>query len=112
MMQRRDCAQVINEMLEFVPKDKLEFIGALEWNIEDSLYKAPEETLQWFRTSETLAKYIPVPVEDWEFQVCSIFTTKTIDELKEIVKQIILEDEIPAKKKPVAKKKSITKKKK
>ena len=57
---------------------------ALEWNKNDADYKAPEETLHWQRTMETLQKYIPAPTQEWEFKVLSIFTTKPIKELKEV----------------------------
>ncbi len=83
-MNRRICTQVIREMLSKVPVDKTEFIKDLEWNYEDASYKAPEETLQWHRTTVTLMKHIPNPTTDWEYEVLSIYTGKTIDELKKI----------------------------
>jgi len=81
-MKRRLCHEVISNMLNHIPEDKIEFLKALKWNFEDSLYKAPEETLQWQRTMETLMEYIPEPSEDWEWNILSIFTTKDIDTLK------------------------------
>lgn len=83
-MNRRICTQVITEMLSKVPKDKTKLIKDLNWNHNDASYKAPEETLQWQRTTETLMKHIPNPTEDWEWEVLSIFTTKSIDELKSL----------------------------
>jgi len=83
-MNRRICTQVIKEMLSKVPEDKTELIKDLEWNHEDASYKAPEETLQWHRTTETLMKHIPNPTEDWEWEVLSIFTTKSIEDLKSL----------------------------
>ncbi len=83
-MKRRLCHHVISQMLAFIPDDQTELISALKWNYEDSIYKAPEETLQWNRTMQTLQKYIPKPIEEWHFDVLSIFTTKTVEELKEI----------------------------
>lgn len=71
-------------MLEKVPADKTELIKDLEWNYEDASYKAPEETLQWNRTMQTLMKHIPEPKAEWEFEILSIFTTKTVDELKSL----------------------------
>lgn len=81
-MERRNCCLVILKMLKLIPEEKEELIKALKWNSEDASYKAPEETLQWERTMNTLIKYIPIPVKDWEFEVLSIFTTKSINELK------------------------------
>lgn len=81
-MERRHCCHIIKSMIEKVPADKKEFIADLEWNFEDASYKAPEETLQWHRTMQTLQKHIPKPIEDWEFEVLQIFTTKSLEELR------------------------------
>lgn len=81
-MKRRNCAEVITEMIKKVPGDRVEFLKDLMWNFEDSLYKAPEETLQWERTMRTLIKHIPSPAVQWEFDVLSIFTTKSVEQLK------------------------------
>jgi hypothetical protein len=81
---RRNCYDVIIEMIEKIPSDKVEFIKELQWNYEDALYKAPEETLQWIRTQNTLMKNIPKPVKEWEFEVLSIFTTQPVNVLKSL----------------------------
>lgn len=83
-MNRRNCCQVISEMIQNIPVDNAELINDLEWNWDDASYKAPEETLQWQRTMETLIKHFPEPTEEWQFEVLSIFTTRSIDELKEM----------------------------
>ena len=80
--ERRNCCEVINEMIKKIPEHETEFIEKLKWNHEDASYKAPEETLQWNRTMETLMTYIPAPRKTWEFEVLSIFTTRPIAELK------------------------------
>jgi len=86
-MNRRNCGVVITEMLTKVPKtkDNVDLIEALDWNREDASYKAPEETLQWQRTQQTLVKHIPVPKEEWQFEVLSIFTTQPIEAIKSAV---------------------------
>jgi len=61
---------------------KKKFIKDLQWNYEDASFKAPEETIQWHRVQSTLIKHIPKPSKDWEFEVLSIFTTLSIDEIK------------------------------
>jgi len=83
-MIRRICTEVIREMLSKIPVEKTEFIKDLEWNYEDASFKAPEENIQWHRTTLTLMKHIPSPTEEWEFEVLCIFTTKSINELKAI----------------------------
>jgi hypothetical protein len=84
-MQRRNCCEVIINMIDKIPDTKRSFIKDLKWNYEDASYKAPEENIQWIRTQKTLLKHIPVPKEDWEFEVLSIFTTKSVEELKQAV---------------------------
>jgi len=83
-IKRRNCCVVIATMLKLVPETETELIKDLEWNFDDASYKAPEETLQWQRTMQTLGKHIPKPTEDWHFDVLSIFTTRSVDELKSI----------------------------
>ena len=82
-MKRRDCCTVIKQMLEKIPEDQTELISDLNWNYEDAGYKAPEETLQWERTMQTLMKHMLQPQHLWHFEVLSIFTTKSIEQLKE-----------------------------
>lgn len=82
----RDCRTVIKEILNIIPKYQFNFIDALERNYDDAVYYPPESNIQWIRVHETLVKYILNPVEDWEFEVLSIFTTKSIDELKQLIK--------------------------
>ena len=88
-MERRNCQIVIRSMQSEIPDSEVEFKKALDWNFEDAGYKAPEETLQWERTMQTLKKYISLPKQEWEFEVISIFTTRPIDQLKKAIKKII-----------------------
>lgn len=84
-MERRNCEEIIQQMMAKIPADKKELLKDLEWNLEDAKYKAPEETIHWIRTGNTLERHIQKPKEDWEFEVLSIFTTRSIEELKKIV---------------------------
>jgi len=87
-MKRRECTSVITQMIGKIPSDKVELLKDLKWNYEDASYKPLEENLQLIRTSNTLYKHIPIPKEDWEFEILSIFTTMSIDELKQEVEKI------------------------
>lgn len=87
-MERRECTLVIAQMLEKIPSSETELINDLKWNLKDASYKAPEETLQWDRTYNTLVKHIPGLIEDWQFEVVSIFTTRPVEELKNEIKKI------------------------
>ena len=62
-------------------------VGGLIVILSDNSYKSPEETIQWERTMRTLIKHIPIPKEDWEFNVLSIFTTRSIENLKTEAKE-------------------------
>ena len=80
----RECSEVIRLMMSKIPKSRKKFLEELEWNYNDSCYKPPEETIQWVRTHETLRRNIKLPPrEDWEWEVLSIFTNKSVNELKE-----------------------------
>lgn len=82
----RDCVKIIQSMLDLIPEDEEELREALEWNKNDASYKAPEETIQWERTSQTLQEYITIPTEDWEFEILSIFSTIPVEEIRKQVK--------------------------
>jgi hypothetical protein len=69
-------------MLDTIPEEKTELIKDLQFNFENTDYKA----MQWLRTTQTLAKHIPTPREDWEFGTLSILTSKSVEEVKEIFK--------------------------
>jgi hypothetical protein len=84
-MSPRICHDVISQMLEIIPETETRLISDLQWNMEDSFYKAPEETIQWVRTSETLQRHIPIPKQEWEFNILSIFTTNSVEEIKLMV---------------------------
>ena len=86
---KRECAEVIKQMLEIVPKENQPLIDDLMWYYNDASYKAPEDIIQWERTSDTLKKHMVNPKEDWEFQVLSIFSTVSFEEIKEYYKPII-----------------------
>ncbi len=84
-MDRRNCAQVIAEMMTHIPESEKSLLANLQWNYNDAVYKAPEETLQWHRTTETVQKHFKKPTEEWQFKVLSVFTTKTVEEIKRMV---------------------------
>ncbi len=87
----RNCCAVIKQMLDLIPSTKSEFISDLNWNMEDASYKPPEETIQWVRTQNTLEKHIPLPVEEWEFQVIHIFTTIPVETLRRFAAEALAE---------------------
>lgn len=86
-MQKRNCCGVIVQMIAIIPVENIEFIQSLEKDFESASYKAPEDTVQWDRVSETLYEYLPEPKEDWEFEVLSIFTTHSIETIKKMIEE-------------------------
>jgi hypothetical protein len=82
MIKRRNCCDVISEMILKIPKNEIKLIKDLELNLDDASYKTPEQTIQWERTQETLIKHLPKPTKKWEFEILSIFTTLSIESIK------------------------------
>ena len=87
MEPRRNCCAVIAQMMEKIPSGNDKLVKDLKWNLEDASYKAPEQNIQWQRTMKTIQKHFPDPKEDWEFEVLSIFTTKTAFQLKKEIEK-------------------------
>lgn len=94
-MRRRNCQTVIAQMIEKIPSSEIELLKDLKWNFDDAGYKAPEETLQWSRTMQTLQKHIPDPSKEWHYEVLSIFTTHPIELLKQWSKEEQQIKEVP-----------------
>ena len=82
----RHCWDVIERMLKIVPQSETELIKALNFNLDYAAYKAPEETIQWKRTSKTLQKYIKTPVKEWEIRVLAIYLNLNEEEMLKALK--------------------------
>ena len=85
MENRRMCHQVIDQMLDKIPEDKVEFINDLKESRRNNIFHAPEQVLQWRDVQSILEEHIVRPTENWEYEVLSIFTRMTVSELKDIV---------------------------
>jgi len=86
----RDLTNVINDIIEVIPKSKECIVSTLE-DIKDSVgFSAPELMYMWWEeTHDALIDCISEnPTEDWEYQAWSIFTTKSVEELKDIFSNI------------------------
>lgn len=94
---RRICHEVIARMFGLIPgsPETKPFVDALKLDYDDALYKAPEQSIQWIRTGETLRKFIEIPTEDWHFEVLSEFSGRSIEEIKRLVNEV--EDETETK---------------
>lgn len=79
---RRNCQEVIEQMLALIPADCTGLIKSLESDFNYAKYRAPEETSQWDKVYLSLRNYIPTPIADWQFEVLSVFTTRSVNDLK------------------------------
>lgn len=86
--ERRNCCDVIQQILNIVPEEEISLIKSLKWCLEDASFKAPEETIQWQRTYDAINDYLinkkESTPEEWEYKMLSIFSTKSVKELKEL----------------------------
>jgi hypothetical protein len=87
----RNLCKIVEEMLEEIPTDQENFISSLKDNLSSVSYSAPEAIgFWWNQVYTTLQYYIPdKPIEEWHFKVMSIFSAKTVDDLKEEYKKIL-----------------------
>jgi hypothetical protein len=78
----RNLIDVINEMLNDVPKKEKQIISYLK-DIQDSQkYRAPEDMIGWYQVSEMLQgfeynKKTPM----WKLEMCSIFSTQPMEQI-------------------------------
>jgi len=82
----RKLHKVIEEMLNEIPKDREALRDSLKDILSSLNYAPPEliETLWWSETHGVLLDYIDIPEEEWEYEVFSIFSTKSVEDLKEL----------------------------
>jgi len=84
----RNLVNIIQQMIDEIPITEQDFINSLKDNQNSVSYAAPElMSMWWNEVVDTLWDFIPeTPTEEWQFKVLSIFSTKTVDELKRIFK--------------------------
>lgn len=84
----RDLSKVLNDILNVIPKPEEDLIISLCKIRESVRYSAPELIGMWWdEVHSILMSYITEnPIQDWQYEVWSIFTTKSVDELKELLK--------------------------
>jgi len=83
----RNLSNIIQQMIDEIPFDEQDFINNLKDNQSSVSCVAPELISMWWNVVyETLWCFIPEkPNEEWQFKILSIFSTKTVEELKEIL---------------------------
>jgi hypothetical protein len=80
----RNLVTLIDEMLAEIPSKEKYLIESLK-DIQDSQRcRAPEDMLGWTMVSEELQNLNLKPEsENWKYKICSIFSTMTVEEIKE-----------------------------
>lgn len=79
----RNLINVIDEMLKVIPKKEKQIISYLEDIQESQKCRAPENMIGWYQIAEELDTWkLNIFSSKWKFQVISIFTTKSIKEIK------------------------------
>lgn len=78
----RICSEVIDSMLAIIPEDEILFIVVLGKAQEDCLHETLEDVSQWQRLDIVVNGFLNRPSLDWEFEVLSILTMKSVEELK------------------------------
>jgi hypothetical protein len=89
-MSERNLSEVIDHIIAVVPVTEVDFIVSLASNRSSVNFCAPEMLPFWWReVHSTILDNVPsVPVEEWHYQVLSIFSTHPIDEMKKMVKML------------------------
>ncbi len=78
----RDLKKVLTYIINEVPKEESEFIEELNMLLYYSAYSAPEDQMLWDKIQLSLSDNIPTPTKTWHWRVLSIFTTRSVQELK------------------------------
>lgn len=81
----RNIVEIINNIIEHIPTENNELlIMHLISVADDSVYRAPElKYMSWVDLSQELNEYIGEPKEEWHFEVFSILTTVSVEQLKQ-----------------------------
>jgi len=79
----RNLIDVIDDMLSIIPEKEERLIAYFK-DIQDSQrYRAPEDIIGWYQIAEELNTWkLNIFSSKWKFQIISIFTTKSIKEIK------------------------------
>ena len=82
----RNLDSVINELLAVIPESSEKLRDELEYVMYNIGYTAPEMMIvRWNEVHSILVDNLPEdPAEDWQWKAFSIFSTRPVDELKEI----------------------------
>lgn len=81
----RSVVDTIDKMIDKIPEGNEKFLSDLRSCRESAVCRAPELVLtSWNQLSDVVNGFIDDDPEEWEYEVLSIFTTKSVDVLKEL----------------------------
>jgi hypothetical protein len=79
----RNIVEVIDQMILKIPSTEVNLIKGLNKIKNSANYTAPELMQgRWYQVSSALSQSFKPPEEDWQFEVLSIFSTKSVGEIK------------------------------
>ena len=87
-IKSRKCTEVIKAMLELVPETEIKLIKDLNYNLKEAALKEPGNTIQWEKTSSNIRFHLRTPTEDWHFEVLSIFSGMSVEQIKAEVEKV------------------------
>lgn len=88
-MAGRSLRNVVQQMLDCIPANETEWVEQFKWHLTDVSYRAPEDMLGWQLVSESLQEMnLTLNSPEWMFDVCSIFSTMTKDEIRNELKKL------------------------
>lgn len=100
----RNLIDVIDKMLSVIPKNEISLIVFLEDIKESQRVRAPEDMTGWWEISKKLDRMLfkydklpyvlritlkPLLTPEWQLELYSIFTTKSLEESLEDVEKYI-----------------------
>lgn len=89
-MKNRNLIEIIDKMLLIIPNEE-ESLRTSLIDIQDSQqYRAPEDMIGWYQIKEFLDNFEwNLETPEWKLQMCSIFTTQPVENIKKDIYEYI-----------------------
>ena len=89
-MKDRNLIEIIDKMLLIIPNEEENLRTSLI-DIQDSQrYRAPEDMIGWYLIKEFLDNFEwNLETPEWKLQMCSIFTTRPVENIKKDIYEYI-----------------------
>jgi hypothetical protein len=85
----RNICDVIDQIIKVVPSTEKGLLNDLDYVKQKSMYKAPEAMYEcWLELQFILTTNLPsIPIQEWHFEIVSIFSTRPVKEIKKFYKK-------------------------